>query len=33
MKSIEFPVLNVRMLPLNKLEANDYNPTAWPRQS
>ena len=26
MKPIEFPVMNVRMLPLDKLEANDYNP-------
>ena len=25
-KKIEFPVLNVKMVPLNKLHSNDYNP-------
>ena len=26
MKEIEFPVLNVKMVDINKVEANDYNP-------
>ncbi len=26
MKKIEFPVLNVKMVDINKVEANDYNP-------
>lgn len=26
MKKIEFPVLNVRMIPIDKIVANDYNP-------
>jgi ParB-like chromosome segregation protein Spo0J len=26
MTRIEFPVLNVRMIPINKIRANDYNP-------
>ena len=26
MKKIEFPVMNVKMIPLNKIRANDYNP-------
>ncbi|MFW6030692.1 MAG: IbrB-like domain-containing protein [Halanaerobiales bacterium] len=26
MKKIEFPVLNVKMVPLDKVKANDYNP-------
>ena len=26
MKKIDFPVLNVRMVPAHKIVANDYNP-------
>ena len=26
MKEIEFPVLNVKMVDIDKVEANDYNP-------
>ena len=26
MSKIEFPVLDVRMVPIDKIEANDYNP-------
>ena len=26
MSKIEFPVLNVKMVDINKVEANDYNP-------
>ena len=25
-KKIEFPVMNLKMIPMDKVEANDYNP-------